>query len=161
MSLAEVITSFILHCCCWQILEKDKKKWPQIQMAYTSVKIWAWWTSFGGLGARLLNGGAPGPLRTAPESMTLFLRVASSAILFYMCNLRSMCFFLGGVCSSVVALQTNLASRSPARLCLAAVTRSTRLWPATFGLCRNLFIFIAIKKTKIILRNKCRISDHT
>ena len=59
-----------------------------------------------------------------------------------------MCFFLGGICSSVVALQTNLASRSPARLCLAAVTRSTRLWPATFGLCRNLFIFIAKKSGK-------------
>lgn len=55
-----------------------------------------------------------------------------------------MCFFLGGPISSVVALQTVLASPSPVRLCLAAITLSTRLCPATFGPCNNLLMFIAM-----------------
>ena len=41
---------------------------PSDAIAYTSVEISAWWTSFGGTGARLLNGRGPrppGPLRTA------------------------------------------------------------------------------------------------
>jgi len=81
--------------------------------------------------------------RTSAQLFRMHSLIRNNNAILILRNSRSMCFFFGGICSSVVALQTNLAKRSPARLCLAAVTRSTRLWPATFGLCRSLFIFIA------------------
>ena len=45
-------------------------------------------------------------------------------------NLQSKCFFLGPMISSVVALQTALASPCPAKLCLAASILSLIVWPA-------------------------------
>jgi len=59
-------------------------------------------------------------------------------------NVQSMCFFFGGLISSVLALHTVLASPSPVRLCLAAITRSTRLWPATFGPWSSLLMFMVM-----------------
>lgn len=45
-------------------------------------------------------------------------------------HLQSKCFFLGPIISSVVALQTDLASPWPARLCRAASSLSLMVCPA-------------------------------
>ena len=48
---------------------------------------------------------------------------------FVKINLQSRCFFLGPINSSVVALQTAFANPWPASECLAAISRSFRVWP--------------------------------
>ena len=44
-------------------------------------------------------------------------------------HLQSKCFRLGPIISSVVALTTARPSAEPTTVCLAALSRSTMLWP--------------------------------
>lgn len=52
--------------------------------------------------------------------------------------LQSKCFFLGPIISSVVALQTDFARPCPARLCLAANSRSFIVCPANLPVIMHL-----------------------